>query len=488
MAAPYSSVSVSGYNSNPPADDGSSVASNQVKWSTVKTKLGDPLNTFAAAADAAIIAAFGKVIGGAGVTSTAVNYTVQSSDQGKLIRASAGSITITTPDASTVTSPFVFAVVNNSSGTVTFDGNGSQTVDGVASIDMPPGTGFTCYTDGTNWYTTGRQGTLVGAQLMYADIINATITESNSSNAVTVQVKTLAGNDPSANDPVLVCFRNSTIGNGNYVYRTLTSALSLTIPSTATMGASNGVAFKLWLTIFDDGGTLRLGAINCLNSLNIYPLGQIPLASSTAAGAGSDSAHVFYTGSAVTAKPYVIVGYASYESGLATAGTWNVSPTRLQLYGPGVPLPGMIVQDVATQTGAVNSGTTQIPVDDTIPQNTEGDEFMTQAITPVSVGNILEIRSSGFFSRSDTASITSAVFQDSTASALAAANVDPDTANALCQIEISHRMIAGTTSSTTFKTRAGGSGAGTTTFNGSGAARLFGGVLNSSMGVTEFMT
>ena len=34
-------------------------------------------------------------------------------------------------------------------------------------------------------------------------------------------------------------------------------------------------------------------------------------------------------------------------------------------------------QIVATQTGAVATGTTTFPEDDTIPQNTEGDEYMT---------------------------------------------------------------------------------------------------------------
>ena len=59
---PYSSVSVSGYNSSPPPDDGSQVAANRITWSGIKTKLGDPLDTFAAAVDAAILAAFGSLV------------------------------------------------------------------------------------------------------------------------------------------------------------------------------------------------------------------------------------------------------------------------------------------------------------------------------------------------------------------------------------------------------------------------------------------
>ena len=58
----YSSQSANGYNSSPPADDGSEVASNQILWATIKTKLADVLKTFVEAVDAAVLAAFAKTI------------------------------------------------------------------------------------------------------------------------------------------------------------------------------------------------------------------------------------------------------------------------------------------------------------------------------------------------------------------------------------------------------------------------------------------
>ena len=46
-------------------------------------------------------------------------------------------------------------------------------------------------------------------------------------------------------------------------------------------------------------------------------------------------------------------------------------------------------------------------------------------------------------------------------------------------------MTAGTTSSTTFKVRAGLTSAGTTTLNGNGGNRKLGGVLNSGIWIRE---
>ena len=147
-------------------------------------------------------------------------------------------------------------------------------------------------------------------------------------------------------------------------------------------------------------------------------------------------------------------------------------------------LAGSVVQTVNTQTGAVASGATTIPFDDTIPQNTEGNEFMTLAITPTNASNLLLIEVVAVLSNSLSENIGGALFQDSTAGALAAAIQGQDTANFPITLKFKHKMTAGTTSSTTFKLRAG-SNSGTTTFNGNGGARLYGGVLASSITIME---
>lgn len=488
MGVPYTPVSISGYNSNPPVDDGTASEANRVKWATIKTKLNDPTKTLAETINTNITAAMAKVVGGGGVTSTSTNYTVLSTDQGKLIRASTGSITITTPDATDVGEPFVFAVLNNSSASIILDGSGSQTIDGSATVTLQPGAGVLLFTNGSNWFTAGLPGVLAGTQIGYGDIVNATLTESNASNAVTFAIKTLAGTDPSATDPVVLAFRNATATTGNYVYRTITAALSLTLSSGSTLGATSGEAFRVWLVIFDDGGTLRLGAVNCRSGTNIFSLGRA-IASSTAEGGagGADSAQVFYTGTAVTSKPYLIIGFATYGSGLASAGSWNVSPGTLQLFGHGIPMPGTTVQEVYTQSSDVATGTTQTPYDDTIPQITEGDQYMSLAITLQSAANILDIEHRGQYSTSAGSTLTVALHQDATAGALAAVSDIVDNSRAY-NIAIKHRMVGGTVSATTMRIRAGAGTASTTTFNGLAGARKYGGVASSHLQIRELMT
>lgn len=150
---------------------------------------------------------------------------------------------------------------------------------------------------------------------------------------------------------------------------------------------------------------------------------------------------------------------------------------------------GKVLQQVSASTAAYSTGTTQIPLDDTIPQNTEGTELLTVSITPANSSNILLIEAQATVGVSNNGvTVAAALFQDSTANALAAsaqtvANLNQRHVNA----QIRHRMTAGTTSATTIKLRIGPTGSATLYFNGDPAtsARIFGGVSVSILTVTE---
>lgn len=148
---------------------------------------------------------------------------------------------------------------------------------------------------------------------------------------------------------------------------------------------------------------------------------------------------------------------------------------------------GSVVQRVQTLTGAVATGSTTTPDDDTIPQNTEGDQFMSLAITPTSSTNKLQIDVIASFASSASTNACVALFQDATANALAAQRVGQTAVAARGQTTMfSYFMAAGTTSATTFKVRIGPDSASTTTFNGTAAARRYGGVMASSISITEY--
>lgn len=151
--------------------------------------------------------------------------------------------------------------------------------------------------------------------------------------------------------------------------------------------------------------------------------------------------------------------------------------------------PGKVVQVVNTSSSALGSGiTTQIPFDDTIPQNTEGGEVLTRAITPSNASNLLKIEVRIQFGQSAAGDAAIALFQDSTASALKAnsVNYNGDSNGIHGVFVLEHWMVAGTTSSTTFKARIGPCNATTVYMNGvPGGTRVFGGVAGSSITITE---
>jgi hypothetical protein len=226
----------------------------------------------------------------------------------------------------------------------------------------------------------------------------------------------------------------------------------------------------------DDGGPHAFsGLINANNKLKVYGTNA------------QESLNVYDTSGVkyLTVKPEVATntGQIGYFTG-SFWGTLDI-PSALTAttatFSGTVMAPGAQIQMVSTETGAVATGTTTIPADDTIPQITEGDQYMSLAITPKSATSKLVIEAlwQGAFL------ITVALFQDATAGALAATWAPSPTSGAAISTSLRHVMTSGTTSATTFKIRVGGNTAGTTTFNGFGGGRLYGGVMASSIVIRE---
>jgi hypothetical protein len=174
--------------------------------------------------------------------------------------------------------------------------------------------------------TTSASGIVNLSQL--SGPVNLALAASVGSSALTVALKGVDGNDPSAANPVYIPFRNVTAATGTPTWLAITAATSIVISAGSTLGMTSGVAATLAIVAFNDAGTFRMGLINPL----LLPIAD-GIASSTAeGGAGAaDSAGVFYTGTAVVSKAMTVIGYATVTE--ATAGTWATAPATLKVAG-----------------------------------------------------------------------------------------------------------------------------------------------------------
>lgn len=150
---------------------------------------------------------------------------------------------------------------------------------------------------------------------------------------------------------------------------------------------------------------------------------------------------------------------------------------------------GSVVNFAYASTSSVLTGTTAMVADDNIPQNTQGDQYLSCTITPTSATNNLLIMADVMASNSSNVEEIIALFQDTTANALAASSCLVGNGGAFpARMTLTHKMTSGTTSATTFKIRIGGT-SGTTTINGvAGTTRRFGGVAESSLTILEIKT
>lgn len=184
-------------------------------------------------------------------------------------------------------------------------------------------------------------------------------------------------------------------------------------------------------------------------------------------------------------EPSSATNNITLTSGGDTTISGNATVTGTLTFPPNA---GQVLQVVNFQTGEYDSVTTLIPLDDTIPQNTEGTEIMSLAITPTSATSKLLIEASALLAPNSNVWITGALFQDTTADALAAGFYYEITGGAGKELTLRHFMTAGTTSTTTFKYRVGPHSAATVYFNGVGSGRYMGGVAASSITITEIAT
>jgi hypothetical protein len=125
--------------------------------------------------------------------------------------------------------------------------------------------------------------------------------------------------------PTALSFRSATASTGSATPVSIASALSLVVPSGATLGTLAATSARLVLLALYNGGAPVLGVINLAGGINLDESGVI---SSTAISASATASNVVYTTAAVTGSPYRVVGYIDITE--ATAGAWATAPITVQ--------------------------------------------------------------------------------------------------------------------------------------------------------------
>jgi hypothetical protein len=242
-----------------------------------------------------------------------------------------------------------------------FESKGTFSSGGTKEVFMGLPAKSSITVDGPQSLATAQQGrALANIGAAQFSLINGKIVESHTGGVVTYAIKTLAGGDPSGSDPVAIIF-----GDGTQVV--LAAALSVSSSnSSGTFGSVNSTSFRLWFCIINDGGTLRLGLRNCVDpaSGSIYGFPGSGIGDSV--GGNNTLGGTWTGGPVVTSKPFVIIGYADYDGGLATAGSYISAPSRVVMVGPSHKKPGDIVQTVHAPVNTAFSTTSTSFVSTTV--------------------------------------------------------------------------------------------------------------------------
>jgi hypothetical protein len=148
---------------------------------------------------------------------------------------------------------------------------------------------------------------------------------------------------------------------------------------------------------------------------------------------------------------------------------------------------GLLIQRANVQSNTVITTTAIIPLDNTIPQITEGVQVMELPFTPKSSSNILYIKVNVALAASASQHCGVALFVNAVSDALATGMPVVNAANTSLMQSYTYKMVAGVTTNLTFRVRVGGHTGSTVTFNGLNSSSIYGGTVISSITITEYL-
>jgi len=145
---------------------------------------------------------------------------------------------------------------------------------------------------------------------------NSGIKTSVAASALTLGLTTADGaSDPTGGDFVKIAFRNVTITTGGYILRSVTAALSIVVPSGATLGHGDGADGFIYIYALDNAGTVELAVSTAVQD-------ESSVQSTTLIDATADSNTGFYSTVARSNVPIRLI--SRVKSNQVTAGTWDL--------------------------------------------------------------------------------------------------------------------------------------------------------------------
>ena len=163
------------------------------------------------------------------------------------------------------------------------------------------------------------------------------------------------------------------------------------------------------------------------------------------------------------------------------SGSFTVSNT-----GATAKISGDLVQRVVAASTTVTTGATVLPVDNTPPQITEGNQFLVATHKPTASGNklLVKVLVNGSQSAGNCAMALYASTTAASSSAVSATTISAGAGGQSTEMVLNYATTTADVASVTWIVRAGGA-AGTFTLNGQGAAGLFGNLLQSYIVIDE---
>ncbi|HVI51509.1 MAG TPA: hypothetical protein VM661_09890 [Candidatus Sulfotelmatobacter sp.] len=168
-----------------------------------------------------------------------------------------------------------------------------------------------------------KAGTSTDKAVTPAGLLAASLANLSQIHSITAAVAANALTATLQPEPLM--FRNPTLTNGAPITVSIPGALSVSVPSGATLGTVSGQQSLLALICLYNGGNPVLGVVNLAGGVD---LSETNLLSATAISAGATSASTVYASVAVVSSPYRVVGLITLTE--AVAGTWATAPTGVQ--------------------------------------------------------------------------------------------------------------------------------------------------------------